>query len=155
MGGFLDSTCPEGITLLTNGTKTDLSQGQRSWEGRSSGMALSTASSVHLSNSSAIWPCHKHQDDDARRQWCSQFSVVPWSHYSARKIQSTIRMLWVLYCTSYLSQRSCASLISPSLKWVRISPKISVLFRNSIQAIPLWMKARTYFRYEKYLTVQT
>lgn len=52
-------TCPVGTTLLTKGTRTVLNQGQRSLDGRSSGMASSTASSLHSSNSAAISPCHK------------------------------------------------------------------------------------------------
>lgn len=94
-------------------------------------------------------------DVDGRRQWCSQFSVASWLHFSAEKIGPTISMLVVLYCTSYLSQSSCASLISPSLRWVRISSKLSELFRNSIQAIPLWMKERKYFRLHKKNTWQS
>lgn len=72
--GILDSTCPDGITLLTNGTKTFLNQGQRSWDGRSSGMAPSTASSLRLSNCAAIWPCHtQYTHNIGRRQCYSQF----------------------------------------------------------------------------------
>lgn len=44
-----------------------------------------------------------------------------------------------LFFTSYLSQRSCAPFMSPSLRWVRMSAILSLLFRNSIQAMPLWM----------------
>lgn len=49
-------TCPAGSTRLTNGRKTVRNQGQRSWDGRFSGIAPSMASSLLSSNSSAICP---------------------------------------------------------------------------------------------------
>lgn len=87
-------------------------------------LALSHTSDIIMAGGNAIPSSHSSYKFQYQKSLAKNNNVVDSS----------------LIHTSYLSQRSCAPLISPSLRWVRISPKLSLLFRNSIQAIPLWMK---------------